>query len=367
MNKTMKNLQRGSSLVWLVIVLAVVIIGGSIYLYGSNDKSNGSNEQVSLATSTPQTSGLSTYNNFGISFQYPSGWGIPHESFFGTSNNESVTFDALNASDTQPLMIDMTQDTNPQTGGPENETFDQMIARFRTNDQLIYLVKDLTINGITGRELFYNSAVTGQPYHADAYFQLQNGWYVVFGADFQSVPQDAFEKIISTFKFDNNTVAKEDAATGMFAYANNGIQFEYPGKLATDYGSLDIQTSVEKAGSVSLDSNGCYSALDGSEERPSTTSVLTINNVPFCYRTSGDVGAGQAYTTYSYTTSRDGNVYGINYIVHTSNGCGVYENSNDPNAPGNEKYKECLAFGANYATLVTKPVQDSIASFKFSN
>ena len=82
--------------------------------------------------------------------------------------------------------------------------------------------------------------------------------------------------------------------------------------------------------------------------RPSPTSVITVNNTKFCYTTGGDVGAGQLYTTYDYATFRQGKAYIVDYVVHTSNGCGVYENSPDVNAPGNEKYKECMDFQKNY-------------------
>ena len=46
---------------------------------------------------------------------------------------------------------------------------------------------------------------------------------------------------------------------------------------------------------------------------------------------------------------------------------GVYKNDNDINAPSNSKYRECLDFNNNYDGLVIKPIQDSIATFKFTN
>ena len=112
-----------------------------------------------------------------------------------------------------------------------------------------------------------------------------------------------------------------------------------------------------------MDSNGCYAGMNGSGN-PSPTTLLTINNTKFCYTTSSDVGAGQLYTYYNYTTFNQGNAYIINYIVHTPNACGGYENSPDVNAPGNEKYKDCMNFEKNnYNSIVIKPIQDSIATF----
>jgi hypothetical protein len=66
-------------------------------------------------------------------------------------------------------------------------------------------------------------------------------------------------------------------------------------------------------------------------------------------------------------TIRSGNAYTIDYLVQTSNGCGAYQNSSDPNSPGNTKYNECLNAHKNFDTTVVKPIQDSIATFAFTN
>jgi len=104
---------------------------------------------------------------------------------------------------------------------------------------------------------------------------------------------------------------------------------------------------------------------DSGKSSPST--ALTVNGIKFCSTTSGGVGAGQLYTVYSYMTIRNGNAYTINYQVHSSNGCGVYQNSPDLNSPDNQKYNECLNAQSNFGTTVVKPIQDSISTFTFTN
>ena len=164
-----------------------------------------------------------------------------------------------------------------------------------------------------------------------------------------------FDSIISTLKLDNATVFKQDPTTGMAIYSNDGMRFEYPVKFDTDYAFLTVGTSVEKA--VGSKSDTC----------DPTANALTINGIKFCSTTSGDVGAGQLYTIYAYTTVHGGNTYTISYSVQSSNGCGAYQNSPNLNSPENQRYNECLDFKKNYASIVTEPLKQSISTFTFTN
>lgn len=317
--------------------------------------------QILQSMKLNETAGWNTYNNFGIEFQYPQNWGMPQENISGLGQ-ESISFD-FNPSDYQPFSVYTQKDIDPQTGGIKNETFDQMVNRWLANNKNIYLVKNISAGGLSGKELFYNSAVTGKPYHLEADFPLSNGFYVSLSADLASAPQDVFEKIVSTLKIDGNTQVKTDPATGMLIYKNSEMTFEYPEKFNTDYASLTLQTIISNPGDSKIGSSGCYILNDPVPKE----SHVTINNTQFCLSTGGDVGAGQLYNDYYYTVLKNGKYYTIGYAVHTSNGCGVYKNADDINAPGNEKYKECLDFGKNYDSIVMKPIQDSIATLKFTN
>lgn len=323
-------------------------------LYGLSTENNSSS-----GSANPDMANLGwlTYDNFDIRFQYPGNWGIPTEKSYGNGLG-SVYFEN-NASSGQPLMVLIAQDTNPQGNGLLNETFDQMINRFRGNDQLIYDEKDVTAGGVQGKELFYKSAVSGQPYHVEAYFPFQNNAYVSIGADYQIVPQSTFDSIIASLKWDSATAFKRDPATGMAIYNNNGIKFEYPTTFNTNYASPMVEVSVEKTDSSKLDSNGCYPVVGSETGRTGSASVVTISGTKFCYSTNGDVGAGQLYRDYVYTTFRGGSAYTIDYVVHTSNGCGVYY--------GEPQYNECQNFESNYNSLVVDPIQQSIATFLFTN
>ena len=356
-----------------IITLILVAVGVGFFVYHEMftrnslptgnlaDQTGSSSVQSIVATSS---SHLNTYDNFGITFQYPSEWGMPVDSFYG-NGLASIYFDYGGAA-IQPFDVLVGQDTDPGGKEPLNETLDQMIARFRTNDQYIYDVKDISADGVKGNELFYNDAQTSKPYHVEAYFPFRNGLYISLGADYQSVPQKTFDLIISTLKWDNTTVPKFDHVTGMTIYDNNGIRFEYPEKFSSDFASLTLKASVAKVNSTMLDSNGCY-PVTGENGKPSSSSMMTISGIKFCYSTISGVGAGQLYNDYTYMTFRNGNAYSVDYLVNTSNGCGAYGNSTDLGSSENQKYNQCLDFTKNYNSIVLKTIQNSIATFMFTD
>ncbi len=381
--KIMKNQKGGALSIIIIVLLLIIIVAGVVYFYstrmqpkpvacsqeakicpdGSSVGRTGSNcafAPCPTIQATGQILGWNTYKNFGIEFQYPGSWGNPQEII--NTVNQQVNFN-INSS-ASPFSVSIQPFSNPQTG--QAETIDQMMKRYLANDKYIASINDISENGIRGKEIITNSAVDGKLYFFEAIFPISSQSYVNFSGDITSISQDNFNKIVSTFKLDENSVIQKDIANNLSIYKNNGIEFEYPVKFSTTYASLNIQTSVQKTDSSRLDSNGCYPAVNGSG-KPSATTLLTINNTKFCYTTSGDAGAGQLYTTYSYTTFSGGNAYIIDYVVHTSNGCGVFENSPDVNAPGNGNYKACMDFQNNISSIVIKPIQESIATFKFTN
>lgn len=152
--------------------------------------------------------------------------------------------------------------------------------------------------------------------------------------------------------------------TSVKIYRDLGITFRYPTKLNTGYASLTVETHVEKVDPTKLDANGCYPGMNGLGTTASTT-VTSMNHLKICSTISTDVGAGQLYTTYSYSTIRSGIVYTVDYVVHTSNGCGAYLGSEDPGAPENNKYRECVEAQKNFDATVVAPIRESIGTFRF--
>lgn len=212
----------------LIIIAVLIIVCVSGYFIARYYISNNS-QYVSLhpriaqffGVSKPKitkspTAGWSTYDNFGIEFQYPNSktLGFPQEGFSSVSNL-SISFNA-NISNAQPLlvMIQPIQILNLQTGSPEAVTFDQMISKFLSNDKYIVSNKDISVDGMNGKELFYNSATDNKLYHVESDFPLNGNTFISFSADLAAIPQDVFDTLVSTFKIDSSTSIKTDSETG---------------------------------------------------------------------------------------------------------------------------------------------------------
>jgi len=303
--------------------------------------------------------GWITYDNFGFKFQYPSSWGNPQEII--SKGSQQVNF-TINPS-VSLFSAGIQSFSNPATG--QMETLDQMMSRYLANNKNISSINDISANGIKGKEILTNSAIDGKLYFLEAIFPLNVQSYVDLSGDVTSISQNTFDKIASTFKLDNYSVVKTDSTTGMLIYKNPDITFEYPVKFNSDYISLSLQTMVLNSGDKNINSNGCYLAPQGYGQNLKPQ-FLTINNIKFCLTSGTDEGAGQAYNYYYYTTIANGKYYVVEYLVHSPNACGGYENSSDVNAPGNEKYKACKADESNWNSIVIKPINDSIATFKFN-
>lgn len=72
----MKNSQKGFAALILIIILAIVAVGGGVYYKHQKDKQSKPIEIGAQATTTDQVSGWKTYTNtkYGFSFQYPTDW-----------------------------------------------------------------------------------------------------------------------------------------------------------------------------------------------------------------------------------------------------------------------------------------------------
>ena len=134
-----------------------------------------------------------------------------------------------------------------------------------------------------------------------------------------------------------------------------GISFKYPNSLNPACAELQEPTvTVTSAGDSKIDSLGC---LPASAERPIKSEKVTLNGINFCLSKGSDAGAGQLYRDYRYTTFKNNNYYTLGYVVHTSNGCGVFKNNNDVNSP-------ILILG-NMSCNVFEFVRYSIKIYKF--
>lgn len=151
---------------------------------------------------------------------------------------------------------------------------------------------------------------------------------------------------------------------GWKTYKNEayGFQFQYPEKFSTPF--ADFQTEPKAIISLPDDNNikgdECYEVTDGSHSPYVIKPKVVIHQNNFCVSESIDRGAGQSYNEYDYTVRKNGNVtyfVTLQYIVHTSNDCGVYGDSS--------QYQACKDFMAHYDEIIGKSILNSVATFKF--
>ena len=144
-----------------------------------------------------------------------------------------------------------------------------------------------------------------------------------------------------------------------------GISFKYPNSLNPACAELQEPTvTVTSAGDSKIDSLGC---LPASAERPIKSEKVTLNGINFCLSKGSDAGAGQLYRDYRYTTFKNNNYYTLGYVVHTSNGCGVFKNNNDVNSPSNDRYRACLSCQQKYDGVVIPMIQKSVSTLVFNS
>lgn len=140
-----------------------------------------------------------------------------------------------------------------------------------------------------------------------------------------------------------------------YTNAQYGFSFQYPVKLASTFASFQSEPTaiITPKGSSDIDSKGCYQ-LD--IQHIESTGI--IGGMTFCESSGGDPGAGQLYSSYYYTILHGQNYITLAYVVHTPNGCGPYQ--------GTENYGKCTDFFDHINDLVLDPIRNSVATLKFT-
>lgn len=135
------NHQKGFIVPVLLIIIAILLLGGGAYVFQS--KQTSPSEAVAptaQATSTAQTSDWKTYTStkYGFSFQYPASFGIPKEYITPSKPN---TYDTVNFLDGR-LTVNSGVSYNLSTGQPIPFTqFSQLY------DKKEYNKKQITVGG----------------------------------------------------------------------------------------------------------------------------------------------------------------------------------------------------------------------------
>lgn len=154
-----------------------------------------------------------------------------------------------------------------------------------------------------------------------------------------------------------------DQTAGWKTYTDavNGITFQYPNKFNSDYIALHQKPFVivnSKSGG-SIDENGCLVTINDIPTDSGTPTIFTSGNLSFCISHSSSGAAGTFYDTYYYTTYEQGKYYTFEFVVSRVD-CGVYGDA------ANAKFKACTNDENDYGFIVSKPIQQSVSTFKFT-
>jgi hypothetical protein len=104
-------------------------------------------------------------------------------------------------------------------------------------------------------------------------------------------------------------------------YNNNGISFQYPEKLITKY----IFTQ-EWPPTVKIES-GNFSCVETPQEKSSMleiTSQRLVDNRIYCVNVKNEGAAGSVYSSYVYTTPKEGKLVSVSFILRYPN-CANYD------------------------------------------
>lgn len=138
----------------------------------------------------------------------------------------------------------------------------------------------------------------------------------------------------------------------------NGFSFQYPSSLQSTFASFQSSpvAIISSLGSSKIDANGCYVAYTA--KGTTTGTPVNVGSLRFCLTVGSDVGAGQLYHEYDYTTLHGSNYVTLQYVVHEPNGCGAYE--------GTTNYQACMDFEASHQAVVDNVIRQSAGTLVFT-
>ncbi len=389
-------------ILWGIIILLLIIGGAYIYEAQVAKVSAPTVDSTSVATSTAtSTQSALTYadQDFGFSFSYPNDWQVtkaaPSQDTDGNISVGKVLATLLvgekdAAGNAKPEISiqevqspSMTITDNFGTASNPTYFFNPSSHTWMTvqNDPAATTTADISVNTMGGLHMFGTKANTYYAYIIP--LSAQNFLVVNNIDDVDSTYLDktilALDPAVATpvssdeqAQTIQNEIASYDGQSGnqsitwqTYTDSQNGFSFQYPTSLNGSGANLIFGPSGKPdvfvtSTSSDIGTNGCYHSSMNYGGGPATNdSKITLNGTQFCLSSGGDAGMSQLYTTDDYTTERNGLYITIQYVIHTTNGCGVYQ--------GDPTYAACEYLSKNYDELVTQPIQKSVGSLTFTN
>jgi hypothetical protein len=153
-----------------------------------------------------------------------------------------------------------------------------------------------------------------------------------------------------------------DQTVGWKTYLDdvNGVQLKYPETFSG--ATWQVQDWPPTVVVSDISSNvvmGCGQDISSGIEISGPEDVM-LNNMNFKLYRGGDVGAGQLYTDYCYALDANNKHYTINFLIHSTNGCG---DGNCGPYCGTENEQACKNF--DMQKEVVQPMENMVSTLKF--
>lgn len=410
----MKTDQKGSALTVVLVILVVVLAGVAGYFgfvkkphteYGqtpvpvtsdSTKPADGAAAGQSATGPKLTVAGMQQYtdSDFGFSFWYPAGMQVTKDTAqeFPDENIKNATVVAnLKIGDTIHIeevhSTTRTMTDTIKSFGSVTYAFDTNLHSWMTSSESYLDGKNTSTslakaniaeNTMGGLHMFpgvfpYNTIIV--PLSANNFVVIDDENELVETAFFArtilaldpavAVPVSAALQT-KTIQTEGNVFAmqKVQSDTGMHTFSDliHGFSFQYPTGVRNGYAHLGWVPSVfVTQNKTNIDAQGCYMSYDGAfDPNGSHGTQKNINGISYCLAKSSDAGAGQLGTEYYYTTYKNGSYITISYQVMSTNGCGAYDD-------GSADKQACEAGQKTYDADIVKPIEQSVASLKFTN
>ena len=156
-------------------------------------------------------------------------------------------------------------------------------------------------------------------------------------------------------------VADFTAGWKTYTDALNGVQLKYPATFSGATWRAQTWPPLVSVIAGDKDSKQACGQNIFSPPNPVLQTNKTINSINFVVYEGSDVGAGQLYSDYCYVLSRNNKYYSINFLIHSTNGCG---NGNCGPWCGTSNEQACKKF--DMQKEVVQPIEKIVSTLKFT-
>lgn len=219
------NMKKGFIVPLVIVIIALLAIGGGAYVYTKNKSSKNSDSANTQATSTIQTADWKTYTNneFGFQVKYPANLEVKETSL--SAESKYITISPIGyIGDGAPIFV--------IKGGKDIQSYESYKKQIQS---LIISEKNVTIDNVSAKRIHANSEIGGT---MDSIFLAHNG-------NNFSITMNSFteqEQILSTFKFISSQATQSPSSVENIQPFNWYGKYEFGEVASSNPGGGSVQS-----------------------------------------------------------------------------------------------------------------------------